>query len=122
MKWLFPCWFLLLLMINSGHAQQNWRLEGKSLYELKQEQNQILRITSPSTVSFPIGYQVMHTQGRDKKTPPFYLRTKQLPSAYQYQDLAFFCRLEVKLEHAVRFPVKFRLGEVQYVERMEGKK
>ncbi len=44
-----------------------------------------------------------------------------LASAYKYEDLALFCRLEVQMEKAARFPVKFRLGEVQYVDRMEGK-
>ncbi len=36
-------------------------------------------------------------------------------------DLAFFCRLEYKMEKALKFPVRIRLGEVQYVEEMEGK-
>lgn len=42
-------------------------------------------------------------------------------SAYNYDDLAIFCKLEVKMEKASGFPVKFRLGEVNYVERLEGK-
>ncbi|MBI5916396.1 MAG: hypothetical protein HY842_13550 [Bacteroidetes bacterium] len=44
-----------------------------------------------------------------------------LPAAWCYHDLAFFCKLEVKMEKAVRFPVKFRLGDVEYVDRLEGK-
>jgi hypothetical protein len=44
-----------------------------------------------------------------------------LPMAWQYNDLAFFCKIEVKMEKAARFPIKFRLGDVQYVERLEGK-
>lgn len=42
-------------------------------------------------------------------------------SAYNYDDLAIFCKLEVKMEKASGFPVKFRLGEVNDVERLEGK-
>lgn len=42
-------------------------------------------------------------------------------SAYNYDDLAIFCKLEVKMEKASGIPVKFRLGEVNYVERLEGK-
>ncbi len=41
--------------------------------------------------------------------------------AWALEDLAFFCRLEVRMERAAGLPVKFRLGEVQYTERMEGK-
>ncbi len=44
-----------------------------------------------------------------------------IPRAYSYQELGFFCKWEVQLEKAAQLPVKFRLGEVQYVERMEGK-
>lgn len=45
-----------------------------------------------------------------------------LPAAWCYRDLAFFCKLEVKMEKAARFPVKFRLGDVEYVDRLEGKR
>ena len=45
----------------------------------------------------------------------------QVPQAWSYQDLAFFCKLEVKLEKATSLPIKFRLGEVQYAENREGK-
>ena len=41
--------------------------------------------------------------------------------AYDYNDLAFFCKIEVKLEKALKLPVKFRLGSVQYVDYLEGK-
>lgn len=40
---------------------------------------------------------------------------------YRYDDLAVFCKIEVKMEKASGFPVKFRLGEVNYVEKLEGK-
>lgn len=35
---------------------------------------------------------------------------------------AFFCRMEVKAEKASKIPVLFRLGSVDYVEKMEGKR
>jgi hypothetical protein len=50
------------------------------------------------------------------------LRVELLRPAYRYEDLAFFCRLEVKMEQALRFPVKFRLGDVPYVDWLEGKR
>ncbi len=49
---------------------------------------------------------------------PYY---STIPEIYDYQALAFFCKVEVKLEKAVSFPIKFRLGDVQYVDRLEGK-
>jgi hypothetical protein len=44
-----------------------------------------------------------------------------LPSAYCAADLAFFCRLEVQMEKATKIPVRFRLGDVQQVDYLEGK-
>lgn len=50
------------------------------------------------------------------ETPPPFLQ-----KYYNYNDLAFFCKVEVQLEKAVTFPVKFRLGSVDYVDMLEGK-
>ena len=36
-------------------------------------------------------------------------------------ELAFFCRLEEKIELKTNIPVRFRLGEVQAVDQKEGK-
>jgi hypothetical protein len=44
-----------------------------------------------------------------------------LPATYCAQDLAFFCRLEVQMEKATKIPVRFRLGDVQQVDYLEGK-
>ena len=37
------------------------------------------------------------------------------------QELAFFCRIEEKIELKSSIPVRFRLGEVQAVDQKEGK-
>jgi hypothetical protein len=42
-------------------------------------------------------------------------------SVYCVADLAFFCRLEVQMEKATKIPVRFRLGDVQQVDYLEGK-
>lgn len=49
------------------------------------------------------------------------LTAPAMPTAYRFQELGIFCQWEVHIERAARLPVKFRLGEVQYVERLEGK-
>ncbi|MGK0363700.1 MAG: hypothetical protein ACI85O_000753 [Saprospiraceae bacterium] len=52
---------------------------------------------------------------KEDKSPDF------LHKCYSYEDLAFFCKIEVQLENVVKFPVKFRLGSVDYVDYLEGK-
>lgn len=44
-----------------------------------------------------------------------------MPKAWAYEELAFFCKIEVQMEKTAKLPVKFRIGEVQQVEKMEGK-
>ena len=43
------------------------------------------------------------------------------PKAYNYHLLGAFCKLDVQLEKVVQMPVKFRLGTVNYVDKLEGK-
>ena len=43
------------------------------------------------------------------------------PSFYSC-NLAFFCRQELKLEKVTKIPFKFRLGSVQQVDYLEGKR
>lgn len=41
---------------------------------------------------------------------------------FYVKNLGFFCRQELKLEAVTKIPFKFRLGSVNYCDRMEGKK
>lgn len=113
--------FLFILFVVPGFGQTELSISGKSLPELQQEVK--LSSLSPlhmSTVNFNLPQK--------KAKPPSLKQIFQnsqnitdMPKAYSYQDLGFFCKLEVQMEKKARFPVKVRLGEVQYVERMEGK-
>lgn len=53
------------------------------------------------------------------KVPPGSLMA--IPSPWSYEQLGLFCKLDVQLERRSKFPVLFRLGDVQQVERWEGK-
>ena len=54
------------------------------------------------------------------KTGAFSVRPVALHTAY-YNQLGFMCRQELKLEKATKTSFRFRLGSVDYTDRMEGK-
>lgn len=44
-----------------------------------------------------------------------------VPSIFSVEALPFFCKIEYKMGLNHKLPVKFRLGDVQYVDQLEGK-
>lgn len=51
------------------------------------------------------------------KTVPVFM----LSANYYTTNLGFFCKKELLVEKTVKFPIKFRLGSLQYCDAMEGK-
>lgn len=96
-------------------AQTDYFISGKSIQELRQKKHKILDIQPlPLRSSGTLGKKNIFTNSKAVKPPEFLNR-------YDVEDLAFFCKIEVKLEKKLQMPFKFRLGEVQYTEKMEGK-
>jgi len=55
----------------------------------------------------------------DKPVTP--LASNLSPRIYNYQNLGIFCKLDVKLDGVTKWPVRFRLGTQEVVDRKEGK-
>jgi len=71
--------------------------------------------------SLRFGHFKQRIQGRfDVPAQPHYMQAQ--PQAYCFEDLALFCKMEVKLEKTFRFPIRMRLGDVPYVDWLEGKR
>lgn len=79
-------------------------------------------VQEPKNINFTQQIQHFTFQENKKNTFNPLDNQQQMPSAYAYKDLAFFCKIEVQLEKAVKLPVKFRLGSVDYVDYLEGKR
>ena len=113
--------FLGFIFVTDNQAQHSWQISGKSLRELKQQQDKILPVSVAFLSIAERALLLPILPFPDYQKGFMYHSTSPLPKAYRYQDLAFFCRIEVQMEQVFKFPVKFRLGEVQAVERKEGK-
>ncbi len=111
--------FLTLIFISTffnTHAQ----IAGKSIIALRQE-----KPYTPSLINaFSINYTVSITHFLQNRIniSPLAHRQSDIPNFHRYEYLPFFCKIEVKLEQTIRLPFKFRLGEVGYVDRLEGKR
>ena len=106
----------LLMFTNLGYGQRKdpwFLLYGKSIVEL--------RATKPIPFKRTwFTFQEIRVKPEHRLSSRLMMK-KSMPKVYSYKDLAMFCKLEVQLEQTMKFPIKVRLGEVQYVERMEGK-
>ena len=109
---------LILLLFCANIAFGQTKISGKSIYQLKQEsfQNEF-RFPSISPAKYLL-------KAQQSSPPPFLMinqpQVDKKPNAWSYDALGMFCKLDIKLEKAVKMPVRFRLGDLETVDRKEG--
>lgn len=108
--------WVLISTVNT-EAQEYWKISGKSISELRKD----TLLAEYQRPAIAYSSRVRLTARPQDQVIPRDITKVKVPSAYSYDHLGMFCKWEVQIERAVGLPVKFRLGEVQYVERLEGK-
>jgi len=82
---------------------------------------------APALQRLPIsamGLTLKPAQTRDMSNPipqPMMRVPDPISSDFYCKNLGFFCQQEWKMEKAIAFPFRFRLGSVAEVDRLEGK-
>lgn len=114
-------WLLALTLLAwflPAKAQDDFRISGKSIPELRRELPQAEILLKMDL----FGAMPLIPQNTSDRKASLADASMPVSRAFQVRDLAFSCRIEWRMEKALKFPVKFRLGEVQYVEAMEGER
>ncbi len=100
-------------------SQEGIKVSGQSLSFIEQ----LLQQTPSESLFGATNLPLLEKATVSKKNSKTIGTTSQvMPLVYAYKDLALFCKLEVQLEKVVKLPIKFRLGSVDYVDWLEGKR
>ncbi len=102
------------------------QVSDKPMLELRIESIDLQRVAIGYNYSLPLitkpAFPVMASYLPPTLSNAILQRRTDIPNLHRYEHLPIFCKIEVKMEQAVRFPIKIRLGEVEYVDRLEGKR
>jgi hypothetical protein len=90
-------------------------------FQVKAQQTFKLQLKKPTQLFF----QKPAISIDKKNTVPFSFSSKSnvvIPSNFHLKSFGFFCYKELQFEKATKIPFRFRLGSMDYVNQLEGKR
>jgi len=113
--------FIPIFLPLAGAAQ-----EGITLRNVGQPPSTVLVRASEYRVGLVGGLYVPKVLAGDERervqAPTPIAEKNPIPFAFNPDNLPFFCKIEYGMMKGKSLPVKFRLGDVQYVDELEKKK
>jgi len=103
--------------IQSINSDSTFKIKGKYIPDFNFEKFCYNNYFNADHLKNVMTYKNSHITTRD-----FFLRSNFLDRQFYTDHPGFFCKKEIQLEKITSVPFRFRLGSLDYVNRLEGKK
>lgn len=107
---------VFLLMFFESSKGQEYSGPGLTVPRLKR-----VHFQQPARAFVPRFSRPVLVRAENCTPAPAYILLNLPDSSTYVNNLGFFCKKELQLEKLVTVPLRFRLGSLEYVNRMEGK-
>ncbi len=109
---------LILLFFVSSYSPilAQVELDFSKWQSLQKDKTELTFATQQNQVPFSFSSEKRNTTFKSVSN----FTVRQLPEIGEYRELGFFCKLDLRLDKTMYMPFRFRLGNLEYVNKLEG--